>query len=121
MAKSKIKTFIAAAALSAGALAFAGSAQAFGGHGGGGFHGGFGGGGFHGGAWGGGWHGGWHGGWPGHHAFRGLGGLGWGGYGGWGYDSPYSYSGHGNCLRRQWVWTSDGWRLQWVNACNYGW
>ena len=101
------KAAMIAAGVALGALAYAPSAQAFGGHGGGGGH--FGGGGGHFG--GGGFHGGFRGG--------GFGG-GYGGYGGWGgwgipisasaVGYPYDYDAADCALRRVHVHTVHGWR-----------
>jgi hypothetical protein len=92
MIENKIKGLVAAAALTAGASAFAGAADAA--------------------MWqdDGEWRGG---GWPGYHEYRGAG---WGWVGAYPYSSSYE-----SCMRRQWVWTPYGWRLEWLDACGYGW
>lgn len=45
-----------------------------------------------------GWHYGWHKGWHARH-------------------TPMAYDG---CYRKDWVWTSYGWRWQWANMCDVG-
>ena len=101
------KAAMIAAGVALGALAYAPSAQAFGGHGGGGGH--FGGGGFHGGFRGGGFGGGYGG-------YGGWGGWGYPDFGvGWGY--PYDYDAADCTLRRVHVHTVHGWRWRTYEYC----